>query len=148
MSRPIAGASAGLFLGVVGILLYLPLSNPCILNFDPTTKPVQLANPTEQISGLVACDYFPSTPVRGLTLLLLPLLLLVTGAVAVRVAKMGSGLLGGVVAATATLLGSALGYAVYPWLEVYWLSIGDLALLAPIAFIIGGIGGWFITRYA
>ena len=60
MSKEIRGVVVGLAVGVTGLLLYMPLNNSCILNFDRSVKPAQFAGPDENPFGMVACDSFES----------------------------------------------------------------------------------------
>ena len=145
MNRQYRAIAVGVALGIVAVLIYMPVFNSCLLNFDRGAMPVQLADSHESPFGMVACDSFRSPVLHWLTLLALPLLLCAVGVVSSREATKRT-LVGGAAAGVTMLVSFFIGKLIYPWLEVYWLSDPGLLLAVPMATIFGAIGGWFGGR--
>jgi hypothetical protein len=140
------GIGAGLTIGVIGLLSYMALNNSCILNFDFSIKPVQLAGPGENPFGMVACDNFETLIRRWLLISSLAVLLCAAGGVAAHVANAKRILVGGITSGGAMLLAFAMGSFIYPWIEAYWMSARDLFVAVPVAFFFGAVGGWLSQR--
>jgi hypothetical protein len=148
MNKQMRGVVAALAIGVTGMLLHMPLNNSCILNFDRSVKPVQLAGPDENPFGMVACDNFETLVPRFLLSSLFWFLLCVAGAVASRFVNSKRVLVGGLTSGGALLLAFGVGSLIYPWIEAYWMSAGDLLMAVPVAFLYGAVGGWVSNKRA
>jgi ABC-type multidrug transport system permease subunit len=137
----------GLAVGVAGLLLCMPLNNSCILNFDRSVKPAQLAGPDENPFGMVVCDNFEGLVPSWLLAVLLVALLCVAGGIAARFASAMRVVIGGVTSGGAMLLAFLVGGLVYPWIEAYWMPARDLFLAVPIAALCGAFGGLVSARW-
>lgn len=136
-----------LAVGVLGLLLYMPLNNSCILNFDRTVKPVQLAGPDENPFGMLVCHNFEDLVPRWSLVLLLVGLLCAVGGIAARFPSANRVVIGGATSGAAMLLAFLVGGFVYPWIEAYWMSARDLLLAVPVAVFLGAIGAWVSVRW-
>jgi hypothetical protein len=146
MSKQLRTIGFALSLGIVAMLLLMPISNPCLLNFDRSARPLELAGPNDSPFGMIACDTFDSVLPGWSAALAFVVLLCSLGAVVGRAAAIRKVLLGGIAASTVLLLAFAAGKIIYPWLEAYWMPAKDLSLAIPIAFLFGAVGAWLGTR--
>ena len=146
MSRKIRSVGIGLAVGVGGLLLHMPLNNSCILNFDRSAKPVQLAGPDENPFGMIACDDFEGVIPRWLLASLLLALLCIAGGIGAHCTDKKRVLFGAVTSGGAMLLAFLVGSLIYPRIEAYWMSPRDLLVAVPAASLLGAIGGWLNQR--